>query len=209
MRVTVGRGLLVTSLLLLHAAAGAGEPSIEVTPVLGLRGGATVDADPPETGRAEADPSLSFGLVLDFPVRSDARIEVFFDRQELEFEGDPEPFDVTIDYLHAGGVYEPDRGRHRPFVAASLGLSRVDADGARVDDDLSLSGSLGGGTKIALGERLALRLELRGYATFSDGAVQATCGPGCTVNLQTEGWYQLAGRVGLVFRVGGKGSGAP
>lgn len=200
-------------LMLLFApslSAGAVEPAPEITPTIGIRGGAELDSETGGTGKAEADPSVSFGLVYDFLVRPDARLEVFFDRQELEFEGEgasasgTERFDVTVDYLHVGGVYEPRPGPTRPFVAVDLGLTRIDADGARVEDSIGLSGSIGGGTKVALGSRLALRLELRGYATFTDSAFQAVCGPGCTVSLHTDGWFQLAGRVGLVIPIGGR-----
>jgi hypothetical protein len=193
--------------------AGDGASRPEITPMLGLRGGA--DLDPVSTGspETEADPSASFGVVYDFLVRRDARLEIFLDRQELEFAEEgastsgTERFDVTVDYLHVGGVYEPKSGPSRPFVAVDLGLTRIDADGATVDDSIGFSGSIGGGTKIALGSRLALRLEARGYATFSEPSFQAACGPGCTVNLSSAGWFQLAGRVGLVIPIGGRGAG--
>lgn len=189
---------------LLVSAAIAGDRGVEITPVVGFRDGATLHPENGE-GRAEANPSLSFGLIGDFPVRDDGRIEAFFDRQVLEFSSDApsgsEPFDLTIDYLQVGGVYEPVRRKSRPFVAAAVGLSRLDATSARVDHSVALSGSLGGGFKVPLGARLALRLELRGYASLTETAIQATCGPGCNIELHADGWYQFAGRVGLVLRL--------
>ena len=184
----------------------AGGRHLEITPVLGLRGGATLDPKTPGEGKAEADPSASYGILVDFEVRPDARVEIFVDRQKLRFDSSPAPFgtdrfDLTVDYLHAGGVYEPRSEKVRPFVAAALGLTRFDASGASVHDSLALSGSVGGGVKIPMGSRLALRLEARGYATFSDVALQASCGAGCVVNFSGGGWYQLTGRVGLAIRL--------
>lgn len=184
----------------------ASDRSVEITPLLGLRGGATLDSNRAAEEKAEADAAPSVGLAVDFRVRPDARVEVFLDRQVLEFDADPvlfgaERFDLTIDYLHAGGVYEPPGRRARPFVSAALGLTRFDPDGASVDDSLSLSGSLAGGVKIPMGARLSLRLEARAYASFSDLSIQASCGPGCVVNLAAGGWYQVAGRIGLAIRL--------
>jgi hypothetical protein len=197
----------------LAAAADVGDPALEVTPLFGIRGGATLEPETVGAGSMEADASPSLGVAVDFLVRPDARMEIFLERQELDFDGDPAsgtaPFDVTIDYLHAGGVYEPRAEGTRPFVAVDLGLTRVEADGATVDDSLALSGSIGGGAKVGIGDRLSLRLELRGYATFSDGTLQVACGPGCAVRLEAGGWYQLAARLGLAVRIGGGPAGAP
>jgi len=148
--------------------------------------------------KREADPAVSWGFAIDFPVRADGRIEVFYDRQELDFGGDP-TLRVAVDYLQAGGVYEPRAKRQRPFVAASFGLTRYDGSGASHDDALALSGSVGGGVKILLGHRLALRLEARGYVTFGDATLSVACGPGCTADVATDGTFQLAGRVGLAI----------
>jgi hypothetical protein len=198
--------LVVLALVLLGPAHRAADRDVEITPSLGLRGGATLEPKVTGEGRAQADPSLSYGVIVDFPVRPDARVEIFFDRQELAFEADPaqfgaERFDITIDYLQAGGVYEPRRDKARPFVAAALGLTRFDARGATVDDSVGLSGSIAGGVKIPMGSRVALRFELRGYATFQDLALQASCGPGCLVSFTAGGWYQVTGRLGIAIRL--------
>jgi hypothetical protein len=195
--------LLLAYSIVAAPAAHAGDSAFEITPVLGFRGGAELDPESVGLSSTEADPSATFGIVADFKIRPDARVEFFFDRQRLEFVGDSTRFDVTVDYLQAGGVYEPNAEGTRGFVAVDLGLSRLDAeDGATVSDSVGLSGSIGGGAKVPLGGRLALRLELRGYATLSDSVFQAVCGPGCTVNLSSDGWFQFAARAGLAIRIG-------
>ena len=207
------RTMFAIAMLPLAAAAYAGEPWIEVTPFLGARGGATLDATPSGPDDAEADPALSYGVITDLRLhgRPDVRLEFSWDRQELDFEAESdssaaEDFDLTIDYFHAGSTYEPrQQGRVRPFIGMALGVTLLNADGATVDESWALSGSIGGGAKLALGERLALRLELRGYGSFTDGELDARCGAGCSVHLESDGWYQLGGRVGLIFRVDKKG----
>ena len=196
--------LLLGSTLALAPQTRAGDKALEITPVLGFRGGAELDPESVGEPGAQADASLTFGVVADFKVRPDARVEFFFDRQKLEFEGESANFDLVVDYLQAGGVYEPHPEGTRPFVGVALGLSHVDGkDGATVGDSLGISGSIGGGVKVPLNSRLALRLELRGYATFSDSTFQAVCGPGCTLSFSSGGWYQLAARAGLAIRIGG------
>lgn len=183
-----------------HAAASGPE----LTPSVGLRGGQTLDSDSAGESSYEADGAESFGLGVDFPVRPDARVEVFVDRQKLSFEGDSAlpgagRFDLMVDYLQVGGVYEPPRPGVRPFVGVAAGLTRFDSDGARLSDSVGVSASIAGGLKIPIARRLALRLELRGYATLSDTSVFAACGAGCTSGFASDGWYQLAGRVGLAI----------
>lgn len=196
---------IALAFLLSASGVWAAERDVRLTPLLGLRGGATLDPSSPQEGWAEADASASLGLAVDFGVRPDGRVEIFLDRQELDFEPKAgqggSGFDLTIDYLHAGGIYEPQSKGARGFVAAGVGLTRFEADGASVNDSLGLSGSLAGGAMVPMGERMILRLELRGYATLSEMSLEAACGPGCVVNLSGGGWYQLAARVGLAIRL--------
>ena len=55
--------------------------------------------------------------------------------------------------------------------------------------------------KIPIGKGVALRFEVRGYATISDAAVSVSCGPGCFVQFAASGWYQIAGTFGVAIRL--------
>ena len=81
------------------------------------------------------------------------------------------------------------------------GLTRYGANSGDVGSTIGASGSLGGGVKVPVGKRVAFRFDLRGYATLQDAAVSVTCGPGCFVNFSANGWYQIAGTVGLAIRL--------
>jgi hypothetical protein len=186
--------------------AAAGGHALELVPMIGVRGGVTMDPDQPGFAPAEASPAISFGLGLDVYLRPDAWFEAFIERQTLSFTADPDVFgvsgfDMNIDYLQFGGGYEPREGRVRPFVSAALGLTRYGADVGTVDKAVGLSGSVGGGFKAAMGERLAFKLEVLGYATVNAAALSVSCGAGCFVQFSSSGWYQLAARAGLAIRL--------
>ena len=206
----------VAASLLMGFAFGrvaAAEPSppaakyaVELIPQIGVRGGADLTADVPAVPPATANPSLSFGLAVDVYIRPDAWFEVFADHQTLHFTSDPSAFgtssfDFAVDYLQFGGGYGPAEGRVQPYVTASVGLTRYGANSGDLGSTIGFSGSIGGGMKVPVGKRLALRFDLRGYGTTTDAAVSVTCGPGCFVNFSADGWFQLAGTVGLAIRL--------
>jgi hypothetical protein len=179
---------------------------VELIPQIGVRGGADLTADVPAVPPATADPSLSFGLAVDVFIRPDAWFEFFADHQTLHFTSDPSAFgtgsfDFAIDYLQFGGGYGPAEGRVQPYVTASVGLTRYGANSGDVDSAIGFSGSIGGGMRVPVGKKLALRFDLRGYGTFTDAAVSVTCGPGCFVNFAADGWYQIAGTIGLAIKL--------
>jgi hypothetical protein len=186
--------------------AAAAQHPVELVPLVGLRGGENLEADVPAVPPATANPSLSFGLAVDVFVRPDAWFEVFADHQTLHFTSDPSAFgtsgfDFAVDYLEFGGGYGPAEGRVRPYVTAALGLTRYGANSGDVGSTIGVSGSLGGGMKVPVGKRLSLRFEVRGYATTTDAAISVTCRPGCFVQFSANGWYQIAGTVGLAIRL--------
>jgi hypothetical protein len=188
------------------APAAAGRDAVEMLPVVGVRGGADLEADTPGVPKATASPAPSFGLVVDWYVRPDAWFEVLVDHQTLEFTSEPSSFgtsrfDFAVDYLQFGGCYGPAEGRVRPYVAAALGLTHYGASPGEVGSTLGASGSLGGGLRVPVHDRLAFRFELRGYATLTSAAVSVAYGSGSVVQFGGSGWYQLAATFGVAIRL--------
>jgi len=174
--------------------------------MIGARNGATIDARTTGEPPATASASASFGLQVDVGVRPDGWFEAFVDHQRLAFTAKPGTFpatscDFSVDYLQFGGRYEPGEGRVRAFVGAAAGLTRYGASPGSVGKSLGLSGSLSGGMTAPLSRRVALRLELRGYATTGASELSVTCGPGCLVTYGANAWFQVGARVGLAIRL--------
>jgi hypothetical protein len=197
--------LFVVGAIAIHPAS-AGQRAVELLPLVGVRGGADLEADTPGVHPATAGPSPSFGLAVDWFVRPDAWFEAFADHQTLEFTSDPSSFgtsafDFAVDYLQFGGGYGPAEGRVRPYVTAGVGLTRYGASSGEVGSTIGASGSIGGGLRVPIQQRLSFRFEVRGYATATDAAVSVACGPGCVVQFGANGWYQLAATVGLAIRL--------
>ena len=193
------------------SAAAIAEPAaavrpVDLIPLIGVRGGADLDSSVPTVPPATASPSLSLGLAVDVFFTPDTWFEAFLDHQSLHFTSQPSAsgtssFDMAVDYLQFGGGYGPAEGAVRPYVTASVGLTRYGANSGDVGSTIGASGSIGGGMRVPIGKRVALRFDLRGYATIQDAAVSVTCGPGCFVQFSADGWYQLAGTFGIAIRL--------
>src|SRR5262245_49579870 len=82
-------------------SAAAAERPVSIVPLVGFRGGATLESDLPGTPGIDAEPSASFGIEVDVGVRPDAWLEASFDHQTLEFDDDhgtgAESFDLAVD----------------------------------------------------------------------------------------------------------------
>jgi hypothetical protein len=201
------RIVLAASAALIATGRGLAAPlPVDLTAYVGARNGADLSASTTGFAPATAPASASFGLGVSWFVRPDGWLEVFYDRQTLRFEADPSVFgtgrfDLDVDYLEFGGGYQPAEGHVRPYVTAAVGASRYGASSGQVQHSVGFAGSLGGGFTVPLGRKAAFRLELRGFATLTDAAIAATCGAGCSVTFAGSGWYQIAARAGVAFRL--------
>jgi hypothetical protein len=204
-------GLLVFLAALAVASRGApaAEGSWELVVDAGLAGGGGVETAPPELdGRLETAWLAGFTGIRS--LGPETALEIGWLRQRAPFEPqgpvagvEPAAFDVDIDALDFAGTYRPARSGHRPYVSVSLGLLRVAPDAAGVDDDLSFSLGVAGGTTFALSPRLGLRLLARGRLILASTSFTGVCGSvGCRVELFTDGPFRLEGSVGLVIRPG-------
>jgi hypothetical protein len=113
--------------------------------------------------------------------------------------GTPNELPLQITYLHVGGLnyFDGPAGRG-PFVSGGVGLTHLSPRLPGTVSRTRASMSVGIGWQWAATPHVALRTELRGYATLlrSDGAF--FCSGGCTVSIRGDTMTQLEAMLGLV-----------
>ena len=147
-------------------------------------GGASV-----REGRLDIDESGSFGFTLDIPVQQNARVELFYWRQnsQVEFQpfvGTPSATDVGVEYYQVGGMTEFPQGNLAPYGLLTLGTTRLIAKGNLSGDEWRFSGTLGAGLKIAPQGRVGVKFEARLLLTANNTGSSFWCGTGgCAVGV--------------------------
>lgn len=188
-------------------SARAARPAFEhtqITPFAGYRlGGDFKDGLSRRT--LGLDSAAAYGVVVDIPYRADAQLELLWShaRQGLGRAAvvRTRPFvDLNVDYVHIGGLYLPRRGRLRPFVTASLGVTYMDPVASGYEPATRFSLAVGAGVKWWWTRHLGLRLEGRGFMTLLDSGGAIFCGGnGCIARIGGTGLGQLEGTAGLIF----------
>lgn len=186
----------------LFLAGGVSAAHLEMGPMGGWRFGGSFDDS---TGRTyTAEPSGSWGGVVDIYGTPDAALEVLFSRQESSVRSDgtlPVLLDYTLDHYQIGGLKEYEGAHLRPFLAGLLGWSH-----AKVENQSSdfFSVTLGGGAKYYFTSWLGLRTDLRCHLMFTNSAVAASSGPsGGSVSFAGEVFAQGEVAGGLFIAFGG------
>jgi opacity protein-like surface antigen len=168
------RKILWTSLCLVALATPSFASGIELTPHIGYRWNGTIDADLSDVLRSDVDveDSESFGVTLGIPLSSGFQLELLASRQESQLEVDGGLFedprtlgDITVDYYHAGLLWQWGAGQAVPFFTISGGVTRLDPEWLGADSETRPSLSLGGGVKIFVTDNLGFRFEGRGFFT--------------------------------------------
>ena len=130
-------------------------------------------------GDFKIDNKANYGGQLSIALSSETFLELMYNRTDTRVQyrdrfGTSQPFDLSIEYYHIGGLQQVDIGNDRiaPFGVFTLGATRFNIkDQVEFDDgnnSQTISGdtfafsiALAGGAKIFLGERLGLRLQAR------------------------------------------------
>lgn len=146
---------------------------IELTGFYGWQWGGNFTA---YQGEVDIEDTENFGGMIDIPIpyKPGMMAEIFYSRQNTSVALNRYPagvkeelFDMSIEYIHAGAVYEAySQGRMKPFGSFSLGATRfapkVDSfQGIALDDEWRFSITLGLGLKTLLSERVGLRFQGR------------------------------------------------
>jgi opacity protein-like surface antigen len=183
--------------------------SVEITPLLGFRGGGEfIDVQTEKKHTLEA--SNVYGLILSFPYERGKTIEVYYSHQSTQLNSltlaAPAPtsavnIPITIDYLHFGGTAPISENKDlKTFVSGGIGFTYLSPDFPDSQSDLRASLSIGIGLKWPITERIALRLETRGLATLYNNNSAIFCNGGCTIKVNGNFFMQGEVFAGLGFR---------
>jgi hypothetical protein len=104
--------------------------------------------------------------------------------------------------LQIGGTYQGRGDTVRPYLAATIGGTRIETD---AESDIFFSGSIGVGLQIRPLARLGIRLEARAHGTLTDSDTDLFCSTGpdlntCAVQIEGDLLAQLEAFAGVVFR---------
>jgi hypothetical protein len=178
---------------------------VEVTPFLGYQFGGGFET---REGDLDIDPNANLGLVVSLRTRHDGLVEVLYSRQATSMElpgilDSGEILDLTVEYLHFGGLWEISMDQKRPFLGLTVGGTRLDPKSAGVDDEWAFSAGISGGLKYFFTERWALRVEGRGLMSFFNSSGVIFCGfpPGqCGIGVTGSNFVQFDFLAGLTVR---------
>jgi hypothetical protein len=168
------RRLALLGVLAQFQPVGAGASEVEV----GLMaGGQQTGSLATSAGELDLAGGLLYGLSVGWRVRPDAIVELAWSRQDSEASGalatGAERFDVALDTLEFGGLWETRPGRTRPYLGLSVGATRLAGPEQDFGDGWYFSGAIAAGVRYSLSERALLRFEGRatGILLAESGAI--------------------------------------
>jgi opacity protein-like surface antigen len=178
----------------------------EVTPFAGYRMGGDFDVTG-APGGADLDDHGSFALAVNLALDEISSYELFYSRQQASFESTSvvAPLDLNVEYLHLGGTLVVNEELPlTPYIVGGLGVTRFSPQSGPGSDDSRFSLSLGGGLKLPVTQRLALRLEARGYLTLVNSDSAFFCASGsqggiCAIQVKSDTFFQFELLAGAAF----------
>ena len=208
--VALGLAQMLRSLVVFFCCCGAviaNEARFEITPQLGYTfGGSLVDVSGTEFDVAN---DTSVGFTLNVRARADATFEFHYSRQETRVESDllfanTTLFDLDIQKFEFGGTYRFNDSYPRPYVAVTLGITRLQPDRSDLQDDEYFSFTLGGGIRLYETQRFAVRADARWVGTVigddTDLACLSSGGVSCVITVDADLLSQFRVNLGLSAR---------
>jgi hypothetical protein len=196
-------------MLLVASREASAQPEtrrFELTPYAGYRFGGEFEAQDSSVSVKLVD-AASAGLIFNMRESANTQWEAVYSRQKSSVDTSvPAPStDVQMEVLQGGGTYEFNARAGHPYLAATLGGTRISPRVPGLNGDTFWSMSLGVGLQLPLGERLGLRLEARAWGTLIDSDTDLFCQSGsggatCAIEIDGHVLWQLEAFAGLAFR---------
>jgi hypothetical protein len=183
-------------LLVLGVTSTASAQTFEITPFGGWRfGGGFADL---ETGAdLDLDDSLSYGVILSIPWNDPprSRVELIWSRQDTTVSeaGDTDPvLDLDVQYLHFGGMvpFKTPNDRLDTLILGGVGATFMSPGTDGAGSEVLFSLSVGVGLLYRASDHIGIRLEARGYYTFTEADAAIFCAGGCVIAFSTGGFGQ-------------------
>lgn len=199
---------VVFAVILITAPAVA-QQNVELTPYGGYRFGGSFNVDD-GAGSYGVDDSTAAGLIVNWQHRDNTRWEIYYSRQDTDAIFDAvtindSVLNVETQVLQLGGTYQGDGESWRPYLAATIGGTRIEVSSSGSESDTFLSGSIGVGLLFRPESRLGMRLEVRGHGTLIDSGTDLFCETGpsanaCALRIEGDVLWQIDTFAGVVFR---------
>ena len=108
---------------------------------------------------------------------------------------------VNVSYLHLGGRAFFDEGYNSSgsYVVGGLGITQLSPSLSGLSSEIRPSINVGVGYQWMLSRNVALRTEVRGYATLVNSSGGFFCSGGCVVSIRGDSLVQVEGLVGVSF----------
>lgn len=204
------RAVLALALLGATAHSVAADHDSEITVFGAYRFGGTFNVKDTAESYAWQD-SPGFGLIWDRRDSANTQWEVFFSHQqtEAEFSGvttADRGVDVETTLLQLGGTYLWEQGKSaQPYLAATIGGTRIRVDANGSKSDTFISGSIGLGVKVMPNARLGLRFEARAHGVLIRESTDLFCRTGpdlnvCAIEVAGDLFTQIEAFAGIVLR---------
>jgi hypothetical protein len=145
---------------------------------------------------------------LDFPLDAAREVQFLVSRQGSAFVVDApaatpglDGRSMSVTYLHLGGTnFFGGQAGSGPYVVGGLGVTHFDPGVNGYSSATRPSMNIGIGYQLPLGNRLALRAEIRGYLTLVDSEGGLFCSGGCVVSIRGDSFTQREALIGVSVR---------
>lgn len=188
--------------LAVFLSAGPAAAQTSITVFGGYGGTNGIDNATTASG-ADVKDAATFGVALGLPLDASRELQLYYNQQATTLApgGGAAPFDLTIRTLHIGGTVFIDRPIGQGFYAVGgIGVTQFSPSTAGYGSEVKPSGNLGFGYMMPLGDRIALRAEVRGYLTLVNSSGGFLCSGGCVVVLKGDAVTQYEAKLGLMAR---------
>lgn len=202
----------IIALFALSSAVGnayADELRWELTPFAGYRFGGTFAVDDSDA-EYEFDDAASAGIIFNLRQHENTQWELLYSRQRTDARLDGVTIndavvDIDMHTVQLGGTYQGPGEKVRPYLAATIGGTRIEASSRGRESDTFWSGSIGVGLNIRPSHRLGLRVEARAHGVLIDSSTELLCRTGpdlniCAIRIEGDMLGQVEAFAGIVVR---------